>query len=149
MKEDLYNTCLAIAIKAHLGQFRHDGKTPYIKHPIEVAGMFDDWIFKAKAILHDAIEDGGDNGVDKHYILSELHKADKDSLFGAEIIDIVWAVVMLSRKKDEHYLDYVKGLWVHSLERFKIADITCNLADSPSDSQKRKYKKAMKILLTP
>lgn len=146
--KDLYGACLAIAIKAHHDQFRHDGKTPYIDHPIAVAKMFDDWLDKCKAILHDAIEDGKENGVDKEYVLWELSRIDVDGLFGGKIANIAFHVDILSHKKGESYNDYIKSIYFHDLQRFKIADIVCNLADSPSDYQKKKYKKAIKILLT-
>ena len=49
----------SIAEEAHLGQFRRDGKTPYIEHPRQVSHRLyhldDNYI--AAAWLHDVIED--------------------------------------------------------------------------------------------
>jgi len=53
---------LSIAEQAHKGQFRKDGITPYIEHPVKVASFLytlhirDDEIL-AIAILHDVLED--------------------------------------------------------------------------------------------
>ena len=68
----------SIAEEAHLGQFRRDGKTPYIEHPRQVSHRLyhldDNYI--AAAWLHDVIEDNsnftlnslrdrGDNGTNR------------------------------------------------------------------------------------
>jgi len=46
-----------LAIKAHQGQFRRDGVTPFVEHPIVVADMMDTPYRKMLAYLHDVIED--------------------------------------------------------------------------------------------
>lgn len=51
------------AAERHKGQFRRDGVTPYINHPLEVAttlaskGGIDDPVVLAGALLHDTLED--------------------------------------------------------------------------------------------
>ena len=59
-----YDYVLEFATKKHAGQFRADGKTPYIVHPIKVAEIVRrvkqsadiDYIVAA-ALLHDTLED--------------------------------------------------------------------------------------------
>jgi len=46
-----------LAIKAHAGQFRRDGVTPYVTHVIAVADMMSTPYRKMLAYLHDVIED--------------------------------------------------------------------------------------------
>lgn len=40
---EIYNLALEIATKAHDGQFREDGETPYIEHPERVADIASLW----------------------------------------------------------------------------------------------------------
>lgn len=54
---------ILFAAKSHSGQFRKDGRTPYINHPLEVmhllnhaAGVSDESVLVA-AVLHDVVED--------------------------------------------------------------------------------------------
>lgn len=67
---DLIENARAIASKAHSGQTRADGVTPYIQHPNRVASLVRYWgrllcglsddeieIVTAAALLHDVIED--------------------------------------------------------------------------------------------
>ena len=54
---------IAFAARAHHGQMRKDGKTPYVSHVFRVAAVvrnvfgFDDPRMLATAVLHDTIED--------------------------------------------------------------------------------------------
>ena len=59
MRHDLVVLAEKIATEAHKGQFRADGKTPFIEHPKAVAAFFsdDEWQLKVIAWLHDVIED--------------------------------------------------------------------------------------------
>ena len=41
---NLTEKALEIATRAHNGQFRRDGKTPYISHPVAVSGIVSGWI---------------------------------------------------------------------------------------------------------
>ena len=57
---------MRFAERAHRGQMRADGKTPYIQHPLAVAELVARWTFAnggepnmvVGALLHDVIEDG-------------------------------------------------------------------------------------------
>ncbi len=131
-----------VAHKAHSGQFRRDGKTPYMHHinaVIERTG--DSYIDKAVAADHDLIED-------KRLTLDEL----KDLLKGYEGADeVIDGVITLTRRADESYekfiwriATYKQGRWV----RVKVADILANLSDSPTDSQITKYVQALLVLIS-
>jgi (p)ppGpp synthase/HD superfamily hydrolase len=142
--KELYEACLAIAMKAHEGQTRHDGKTPYIKHPLELASMFESYEAKSVAILHDAIEDGKANGVDYDYLQAELFEFKED--LDTEVKYILDGCLHLTHWPEDGYMLYIKSMSPY-YRKFKIMDITINLADSPKEHQKEKYKKAMKFLV--
>lgn len=123
----MYKQALKIALQAHDGQYRKDGKTPYIIHPIRVANYFKDDLKKTIAILHDVAEDT---------------KQDL-SMFSKEVTDIV---KLLTNK--EEYMSYINKIAKNEIAReIKIADITDNLSDDCSESQIKKYNKALKILI--
>jgi guanosine-3',5'-bis(diphosphate) 3'-pyrophosphohydrolase len=78
---------LAWAAECHAGQYRGDGVTPYIKHPIEVvqilvAAGIDNPDLLAAAALHDVVEDCGVTyaqiedrfGVSVAYLVNQLTK---------------------------------------------------------------------------
>ena len=60
---EMWQQAVSFAARAHDGQLRKDGRTPYIAHPIRVAltvrHLFgvDDETALAGALLHDTIED--------------------------------------------------------------------------------------------
>ena len=117
-----------IATKAHAGQFRRDGITPYIQHPAAVvarlAGESDQVI--AIAWLHDVIEDTEETG---------------ESLLRAGIpADVVSSIKLLTKTSGVRYQDYLERL-AHRTDtrKVKIADMLANLADSPTERQIVKY----------
>lgn len=145
---DIYELCLEIAKKAHYRQFRNDGVTHYIEHPLAVADMFDDYIGKSIAILHDSIEDGKVRGVDMDYIRTAFVDSPLNEKYSKEFAWILHVVTILTHHKSTSYTGYIKTVRKDPFaKKVKIADIICNLSDSPSDYQKLKYKKAMKLLL--
>lgn len=83
---DHFRRAAQFAFKRHQGQFRGDGKTPYIMHPVTVAkilrheGKVDDPVTLAAALLHDTIEDTGAT----HDQLARL--------FGKDVADVVLEV---------------------------------------------------------
>ena len=132
-------TAQEIATLAHKGQFRRDGVTPYIKHPEAVAalvGEMSEFVIDA-AWLHDVLED-------TEFTEEELLMMHVDSV-------VVDAVKLLSHKKGEPYLEYIERLFssdeLHYMvaRRVKLADIITNLSDKPTERQKEKYHKALKI----
>ncbi len=129
-----------IAHRAHAGQFRRDGVTPYIRHPeavvarLKAQGASDDAL--AAAWLHDVLEDTKITVVD---------------LMAAGIpTEVTKTVMNLTRFKGEEYEDYLRDyvLGDSDAKQVKVADILCNLADSPTEKQIVKYAKALLILLT-
>lgn len=106
--------------------------TPYHTHPIAVADMMDTDEEKIVAYLHDVLED------------TYVTYTDIKNQFG---IEIAQEVLLLTKEHDDY------GLYIGCLSqnkrttKAKIADITHNLSCNPSDRQKIKYLKAMKILL--
>lgn len=126
----MYKLALKIATQAHKGQFRKDGVTPYISHPIRVAQQFKDDYRKTIAVLHDVLED-----------------TDQDlSMFPKKVTDVL---KILTKKGD--YFSYIKKISENEIAtQIKIADILDNLADDCfqiPDSQIKKYYKALKILI--
>ena len=136
--EGLLSTALlasSIARKAHDGQFRRDGVTPYITHPEAVAksleGEHPDVI--AAAWLHDVLED------------TEVGFSD---LSNAGIpLAVIEAVALLTRWDGQTYEDYLHFVVQDEIARkVKIADIQHNLSDSPTPKQIAKYGKALQYL---
>jgi (p)ppGpp synthase/HD superfamily hydrolase len=125
----------SIARKAHDGQFRRDGTTPYITHPEAVAksleGENPDVI--ATAWLHDVLED-------TDVTIQELkHKGIP--------VRVIESVEVLTRRDGQSYDDYIH--WVSQdiiARKVKIADIRHNLSDAPTEKQIAKYGKAFLIL---
>jgi guanosine-3',5'-bis(diphosphate) 3'-pyrophosphohydrolase len=119
----------AFAARAHHGQFRKDGATPYVSHVFRVCLVvrhtfgFDDSRMLAAALLHDTIEDT---------------TTDRDDLierFGPEIAG--WVACLskdkrLPEREREH--KYLEGLcsapW--QVQVCKLADVYDNLMDSPN-----------------
>lgn len=125
----------SIARKAHEGQFRRDGITPYITHPEEVAKSLEgeDPDVIAAAWLHDVLEDT-DVG------LSDLNNEG----IPAHVIE---AVALLTRWDGQPYEDYLHWITQDEIARkVKIADIRHNLSDAPTVKQCQKYTKAISIL---
>ena len=125
-----------IAEEAHKGQFRHDGNTPYITHPLAVAKNFelplndlyskkDRECYISAALLHDVIEDSDftkqdllDRGVDPYI---------------ANLVEV------LTHKWSETYLNYILRVRVnYTACKIKIADIKHNLftLDSKKKAQR-------------
>lgn len=122
-----------IATVAHHGQFRRDGKTPYIKHPEDVAFRCVTEEEKTVAWLHDVVED------------TRISATQLNALFPAHIVQ---AVVFMSKIHGETEEEYVSNLKRSPLAvRVKLHDMASNLADSPTDKQKDKYRRIAKALL--
>lgn len=125
----------SIARKAHDGQFRRDGITPYITHPEAVAKSLEGehpYVIAA-AWLHDVLEDTQ---------TSVVHL--KNAGIPWQVID---AVELLTRDDGQPYEDYLHWIAQDEIARkVKIADIRHNLSDAPTKKQIAKYGKALLIL---
>ncbi len=126
MKQTIGEIAEAIARKAHEGQFRYDGVTPFITHPEAVAGMLTVPAEQVVAWLHDGLED------------SDLTA---DDLLEAGIPQfIVDAVVAITQLDGESYPDYHRRLAKNEMAaNVKIADMCHNLSDKPTRKSVRKY----------
>jgi hypothetical protein len=139
LEEDEDDTTLArsIATKAHEGQFRRDGVTPYIAHPRAVAMRLSleghDRATIEAGWLHDVLED-------TEVTISELKRAGISER-------VIEAVVLLTRRDNQSYEDYLKGVASSPVARLvKLADIHHNMSDAPTDKQVVKYTKALAYL---
>jgi (p)ppGpp synthase/HD superfamily hydrolase len=118
----------SLAARAHDGQRRKDGKTPYASHPFRVCLVvrdvfgFDDPRILITALLHDVIED----------TTTDYDDIEKD--YGPEIAQ--WVAYLTKDKRlpeEEREQAYLKRLieapW--QVQVCKLADIFDNLMDSP------------------
>ena len=135
---NLIDSAYSLARTAHRGQFRRDGVTPYIIHPIDVAqrvkrrggGSF----AQAVAYLHDVLEDTS----------VTLH----DLVYAGFSVSIVDAVLALSKLNGIDYDEYLLRVKQNHLAReVKIADMLSNLSDAPTDKQIKKYAKGLAFLM--
>lgn len=117
----LYNPTLAFATKAHAGQFRADGVTPCIVHPVEVSNLLITWSSKVQipytavivALLHDVIED-------TKYTLEDLN-----TIFGWDIAYAVFSVSKDPNGDREETLERLRYALMDA-KLVKYADICCN-----------------------
>lgn len=125
MKKDIVSLAKEIATKAHKGQFRKDGKTPYITHPEAVSRAVVGHHRKAVAWLHDVFED--------------TKFTRKDLLDKGIPTLVVDDVSVLTRRKWESYYDYLDKIKYSasvSAMAVKIADLEHNLSTLEGFSKK-------------
>lgn len=130
-----------LAQKAHEGQTRRDGVTPYFNHVRDVARVagdrfgFDDELIAA-ALGHDLLED-------TRLSVDDLRNAGLNERVVAAIIDLTHL------HENENYEQAILRAKGNSIARkVKIADNLSNLADSPTDKQILKYAKSLQILMS-
>ncbi len=134
--EKLLALAIAIATKAHDGQFDKAGK-PYISHPLTVMAQMDTLESKIVAILHDAIED------------SDLKITDLVQQGFPDFI--VKAIAAITKLKGEPYEDYILRVKSNAIARkVKIADLTHNMDISripnPTEKDFQRLEKYQKVL---
>lgn len=153
---NLLCNALNIATEAHSGQFRNDGLTPYIQHPIAVMKILlsqykhlcsHEWpleVYQSAALLHDVLEDCP--GYTDQILLDRLEVGSKS--VWAEVV--VHAVNCLTKDPLAFYLTNVLKAAGNPISRVvKIADIHHNSLDlHPAKDKNRleKYKLATYIL---
>lgn len=131
--KDLSKLALKVCIKAHEGQFRRDGITPYHSHPIAVASTMSDPIRYITALLHDVVED-------TYMTLNDIERT-----FGKLIAKYVGT---LSKEKGDIYAEYIKEISQCSVcTDVKIADIKHNSSSNPTQKAILKYASALEILI--
>jgi guanosine-3',5'-bis(diphosphate) 3'-pyrophosphohydrolase len=133
MPDSLETTCrplleaLAFAARAHQGQLRKDGKTPYVSHVFRVCFIvrhvfgFDDTSTLMAAALHDTVED------------TTTDFDDLEEKFGSEVANWVAALSKDKRRPEEdrekaYEAQLANGPW--EVKVCKLADIFDNLMDS-------------------
>ena len=145
-----YNNCYDFAESAHLGQVDKAGKD-YFQHPCAVADIFDKkfkhlltsdelFIGVCVALLHDVLED------------SEFTQ--KDMLEFGIPFEIVSRCEIITRGKDESYMNFVRRCGDEKIVRcVKMADLLHNMdltrLDKMTDKdlqRVKKYHKAYKYL---
>jgi (p)ppGpp synthase/HD superfamily hydrolase len=105
-----------IASEIHKGQFRWDGKTPYIFHCLRVCFKMDTDEEKTVAILHDAIEDHPDR---ISFDILEKEGFSKD---------VIESLVLLTHDKKDDYEQYIKYVGCGRIcRKVKIADLEDNM----------------------
>ena len=133
LADDLVERALTVATKAHTNQFRRNGTTQYIQHPVAVADLFDEPVLKAVALLHDVVEN------------SDLTLDDLRQFFPAEIVN---AVDALTKREGEAYKNYILRVGENPVSRkVKLADIFHNISDEPTRTAKAKYLNAFRLLV--
>lgn len=138
-----------IATHWHAGQFRRDGVTPYIEHPRKVVRIL--------RIMCSRYE--GDQGY--HWLFNQilcigwLHDILEDTpcdlaLLKQHFTDTVVSCVEILTKPPtlpyHLFIDRINNFGPSQAGIVKIADITANLTDSPTEVQCDKYFRALAIL---
>ena len=133
--EKLIQLAQRVARRAHAGQTRRDGVTPYVQHPEAVASRVgDDPQGVAVAWLHDVLED---TAVTEDDLRAEG--------FPPAVVD---AVAALTKREGVSYDAYLRGVAALPLARVvKVADMLSNLADDPTDRQIVKYARGLLVLV--
>lgn len=148
---------LSLATEAHCGQFRRDGVTPYIEHPLAVAdyvaskfsylvSAYPLDVFQAVAILHDVVEDTS-------VTLADIGKRLRSEFPNEHhhVNVIVDSVEAITKRKGESQMSYLTRVKQDAVARVvKLADMAHNMSDlDPVKDRKQldKYEMSTYILL--
>jgi (p)ppGpp synthase/HD superfamily hydrolase len=141
---------LRYAVKAHAGQFRSDGETPYIKHPERVA----EFVRKFKksknldalisaAFLHDTLED------------TDTTHEDLEKMFGALVASLVKELTSDKDKiKEVGKTDYLAqkmatmSSWALVIKLADRLDNVQDIATAKTPAWRQKYKAETESILT-
>lgn len=125
-----------IALQAHNGQFRRDGKTEYITHPMAVESLLQNESVEIRivALLHDVLED------------TKVKENDLRSIFSSNIVDAIVALTHYDGETYDEYLSRVKSNKIAC--KVKICDMLHNLSCSPSKKQISRYLKGLEFLFS-
>lgn len=119
----------------HAGQFRRDGKTPYMVHVNAVVARLKTIKEKIVGKLHDILED--------------TDTTEEELLSLGFSKDIVRAVVLLTKRPGYVLEKYLEEIKKNPLARaVKIADMRANLADTPTRKQIERYSNGILYLTT-
>ena len=133
---EVFETALEIALKAHKGQVDKNG-VAYITHPLAVAAQLDSLELKTIALLHDTIED---TDVTAGYLLERG--------IPKELVEVVQ---LLTKPEDEEYESYLKRVRENPMAKaVKLADLAHNTsperASGLNEKRRAKYELAKKIM---
>lgn len=136
-----YNEVLKFVIESHRGQFRDDGVTEFVIHPIRISHIIND-DYKLKyvvvAMLHDVVEDSKDKEIIGKVV--ELIRGLYVTDIGTEILEALDAI---TQKPNEDKHEYYKRVAKNEIAAtVKIYDRIDNLTDMEGSSQTRIYKYA-------
>lgn len=131
------------ARKAHKGQTRWDGKTPYIEHPRAVAKRVKQITFghpeafkincQIVAWLHDVVED-------TNITIGNL----LDEGFSIKVVNAIDAI---TKREDEQYDEYLIRVAENRMAAVvKVADIQHNLSNLKRGSMRDKYRLAIRFI---
>jgi Guanosine polyphosphate pyrophosphohydrolases/synthetases len=131
---------IALAAQKHAGQKDKAGQ-PYILHLLRVMMQMETEEERIVAVLHDILED-------TNTAVSELYDHGFDTT-------IVFAVIALTKRKDEDYYEFIERVSKNDLaRRVKLADLKDNMnwdrIQNPSEKdmeRMQKYQKAYYMLL--
>ncbi len=128
---------VSFAARAHAGQTRKDGKTPYAAHPMRVAMIVrdafgcEDEIALLAALLHDTIED------------TTTDYDDVSGAFGAEVADVVASLTknmaLPEAQREREYDERLsRGGWRAAIA--KLGDAYDNLSDTEAARPEKRAK---------
>lgn len=135
----LTSEAMKLAYAAHHGQ-EDKGGIPYIFHPFHLAEQMKDEYTTCVALLHDIVED------------TDVTPEELAKTFPKEVVD---AVVLMTHKKGEPYLDYVTRIKDNPIARaVKLADLKHNSDETRLENAdqealahyRAKYRQAFEIL---
>jgi GTP diphosphokinase / guanosine-3',5'-bis(diphosphate) 3'-diphosphatase len=136
--EDILQRAIMIAMSAHAGQKDKAGE-PYIIHPMSVMYSMDTVEEKIVAVLHDVLED--------------TTVSDQDLKRQGIPEHLIEAIISVSRKKEEMYLeDFIPRVMKNEIGRkVKVKDIEHNLSridnlEGDNSKMKKRYLFALLIL---
>ena len=125
-----------IACRLHSGQFRKDGITPYIQHPMKVAALLQQWgvcdeTIYCAAYLHDVLEDC--KNVDENEIITHCSQ---------ETLELVKILTKQPDESKDAYIQRVCECASIKALLIKASDRICNTRDFLETGEKdyaRKY----------
>lgn len=125
-----------LAIKWHDGQFRFDGKTPFVTHPISVMESMAELGY---GDLHQAVAVG-------HDLFEDTAITEKDFKDAGVVKIVIDGIKDLTHLMGESYDDFILRVKTSPFVAVKVHDIIHNGFDKPSNKQKQKYAKALRVL---
>lgn len=143
-----YNHVLEFATQKHEGQFRADGVTPYIEHPIRVAEIVKKYKHSknieyiiAAALLHDTLEDT--------YTSYKELKDNFGEVVASMVMEVTSASFMPILYGKGSYLKHKMQYMSHYALVIKLADRLANLLDIktlPKEKQQKLIRDTVEIV---